>query len=151
MHDDRYACRLSVNPPLSMPEIARLLVAWHAAHGRTLPWRMAAAGQRDPYAVWISEIMLQQTRVEFVIDYYQRWMTTFPTLAALAAADQQTVLKAWDGLGYYARARNLHQAAQHADDRARVRLVAHMAAIRGETTLGQLSEQRERRRRDSRN
>ena len=95
-----------------MPEIARLLVAWHAAHGRTLPWRMAAAGQRDPYAVWISEIMLQQTRVEFVIDYYQRWMTTFPTLAALAAADQQTVLKAWEGLGYYARARNLHKAAQ---------------------------------------
>ena len=100
-----------------MPEIARLLVEWHAAHGRTLPWRKAAAGARDPYAGWISEIMLQQTRVEFVIDYYQRWMTTFPTLEALAAADQQTVLKAWEGLGYYARARNLHKAAQQVVNR----------------------------------
>lgn len=101
-----------MNQPLAMPEIARRLVDWHAAHGRNLPWRMARAGARDPYGVWISEIMLQQTRVDFVIDYYQRWMNTFPTLEALAAADQQAVLKAWEGLGYYARARNLHKAAQ---------------------------------------
>lgn len=73
---------------------------------------MAAPGARDPYAVWISEIMLQQTRVEAVLDYYNRWMARFPTVEALAAADLQEVLKAWEGLGYYARARNLHKAAQ---------------------------------------
>ncbi len=91
---------------------ARLLVAWHEAQQRNLPWRHAPAGAREPYAVWISEIMLQQTRVEAVIGYYLRWMARFPTLAALAAADQQEVLKAWEGLGYYARARNLHRAAK---------------------------------------
>ena len=97
---------------------ARLLVAWHDAHARELPWRRdgsgrpAPAGSRDPYAVWISEIMLQQTRVEAAIPYYERWMVRFPTLAALAAAPLQDVLKAWEGLGYYARARNLHRAAQ---------------------------------------
>lgn len=93
-------------------EIARRLVAWHGLHQRALPWRLAPAGGRDPYAVWISEIMLQQTRVETVVDYFQRWMTHFPTIEALAAADQQAVLKVWEGLGYYARARNLHKAAQ---------------------------------------
>jgi A/G-specific adenine glycosylase len=67
---------------------------------------------RDPYAAWISEVMLQQTRVEAVVGYYTRWMARFPTVAALAAADLQDVLKAWEGLGYYARARNLHKAAQ---------------------------------------
>ncbi|MEZ4679520.1 MAG: A/G-specific adenine glycosylase [Caldilineaceae bacterium] len=92
--------------------IAAHLVAWHALHQRDLPWRTARAGERDAYAVWISEIMLQQTRVEAVIDYYNRWMVRFPTIAALAAADQQDVLKLWEGLGYYARARNLHKAAQ---------------------------------------
>jgi len=97
---------------LPMSAIAQQLVAWHALHGRDLPWRSAPAGERDPYAVWISEIMLQQTRVEFVNDYYRRWLAQFPTLVALAAADLQTVLKAWEGLGYYARARNLHKAAQ---------------------------------------
>jgi A/G-specific adenine glycosylase len=90
---------------------ARLLVAWHDAHQRDLPWRTAPAGARDPYAVWISEVMLQQTRVEAVISYYNRWMMRFPRVEALAAADLQDVLKAWEGLGYYARARNLHKAA----------------------------------------
>jgi A/G-specific adenine glycosylase len=88
------------------------LAAWHDQQQRSLPWRSAPAGQRDPYQVWISEIMAQQTRVETVIDYYARWMRRFPTIAALAAADQQEVLKQWEGLGYYARARNLHRAAQ---------------------------------------
>jgi A/G-specific adenine glycosylase len=91
---------------------ARLLVDWHSAHQRDLPWRQAVAGARDPYAVWISEIMLQQTRVEAVIGYYNRWMQRFPTVETLAAADLQEVLKAWEGLGYYARARNLHKAAR---------------------------------------
>jgi A/G-specific adenine glycosylase len=93
-------------------EIARRLVAWHAHHQRALPWRDAPAGARDPYRVWVSEIMLQQTRVETVVDYYLRWMATFPTVDALAQADLQQVLKVWEGLGYYARARNAHAAAQ---------------------------------------
>jgi A/G-specific adenine glycosylase len=93
-------------------EIARRLVDWHGHQPRALPWRDAPAGQRDPYRVWVSEIMLQQTRVETVVDYFERWLARFPTLAALAAADLHDVLKQWEGLGYYARARNLHRAAQ---------------------------------------
>lgn len=88
--------------------LQRTLLAWYAASARDLPWRRT----RDPYAIWISEIMLQQTQVKTVIPYYDRWLAQFPTVAALAAADQQAVLKAWEGLGYYARARNLHRAAQ---------------------------------------
>ncbi len=84
------------------------LLAWYASQGRDLPWRRT----RDPYAIWISEIMLQQTQVKTVIPYYERWLNTFPTIETLAVADQQTVLKCWEGLGYYARARNLHKAAQ---------------------------------------
>ncbi|MEL6138661.1 MAG: A/G-specific adenine glycosylase [Cyanobacteria bacterium J06628_6] len=84
------------------------LLTWYAQSGRDLPWRRT----RDPYAIWVSEIMLQQTQVKTVIPYYERWLQQFPTVAALAAANQQQVLKAWEGLGYYARARNLHRAAQ---------------------------------------
>ncbi|MEM6517968.1 MAG: A/G-specific adenine glycosylase [Cyanobacteria bacterium P01_C01_bin.70] len=84
------------------------LLTWYVQQGRQLPWRET----RDPYAIWISEIMLQQTQVKTVLPYYQRWLEIFPTVQALAAADQQAVLKAWEGLGYYARARNLHKAAQ---------------------------------------
>ena len=98
--------------PLEFTAISDRLVTWHVEHQRDLPWRSAPAGHRDAYQVWISEIMLQQTRVEFVTAYYERWMARFPTLAALAAADLQEVLKLWEGLGYYARARNLHQAAR---------------------------------------
>src|SRR3972149_3407658 len=89
-------------------EFAPRLLAWYGVHARTLPWR----GHVDPYAVWVSEIMLQQTRVETVIPYFERWMRQFPTVAALAAASQQEVLAAWEGLGYYSRARNLHRVAQ---------------------------------------
>lgn len=84
------------------------LLNWYRQVGRDLPWRRT----RDPYAIWVSEIMLQQTQVKTVIPYYERWLTLFPTVSALAQADQQQVLKAWQGLGYYARARNLHRAAQ---------------------------------------
>lgn len=93
-------------------QISARLVAWHTHHQRLLPWRETRAGARDPYAVWISEIMLQQTRVETVISYFNDWMARFPNVETLAAADLQTVLKAWEGLGYYARARNVHKAAQ---------------------------------------
>lgn len=91
-----------------MDALQQSLLAWYIHHGRDLPWRRT----RDPYAIWISEVMLQQTQVKTVIPYYLRWLEEFPTIAALAQASQQTVLKAWEGLGYYARARNLHRAAQ---------------------------------------
>jgi A/G-specific adenine glycosylase len=82
------------------------LLAWYDAHRRDLPWR----GEGDPYRVWLSEVMLQQTRVETVRPYYARWLERFPTAEALAAAEVDEVLKAWEGLGYYARARNFHRA-----------------------------------------
>lgn len=84
------------------------LLNWYRLQKRTLPWR----GHPDPYAVWVSEIMLQQTRVETVIPYFEKWMRLFPTITALAEASEQSVLNAWEGLGYYSRARNLHKAAQ---------------------------------------
>lgn len=83
------------------------LLKWYRKNARSLPWR----GKQDAYAVWVSEIMLQQTRVETVIPYYQRWMERFSTLEALASASDQDILRAWEGLGYYSRARNLHKAA----------------------------------------
>jgi A/G-specific adenine glycosylase len=94
-----------------------------------LPWRIAPAGERDAYAVWISEIMAQQTRIETVISYFNRWMERFPTVEALAAAEQQDVLKLWEGLGYYARARNLHKAAQIVVDQHRGALPRSRAEI----------------------
>jgi A/G-specific adenine glycosylase len=84
------------------------LMEWFAAHKRDMPWR----GNPDPYAVWVSEIMLQQTQVATVMPYFRRFMRRFPTVRKLAEADQQEVLKAWEGLGYYTRARNLHRAAR---------------------------------------
>lgn len=91
------------------PEAAglRSLLAWYARAKRTMPWR----GHPDPYAVWVSEIMLQQTRVETVVPYFDRFMERFPSVGDLAAADLQEVLGLWQGLGYYSRARNLHRAA----------------------------------------
>ena len=89
-------------------EFSRQLLAWYARHKRALPWR----GVKDPYRIWISEIMLQQTQVETVIPYYQRWLARFPDVQALAKAPLDDVLAAWEGLGYYSRARNLHRAAQ---------------------------------------
>jgi len=87
---------------------ASLLLDWWDAGHADLPWR----DSRDPYAIWVSEIMLQQTQITTVIPYYERWMAHFPTVAALAAAPLDAVLKLWEGLGYYSRARNLHAAAQ---------------------------------------
>jgi hypothetical protein len=85
----------------SSSDLAARLLDWYRQNRRSLPWRTTS----DPYAVWVAEIMLQQTRVETVIPYYQRWMERFPTLQHLAQADEQQVLKAWEGLGYYSRAR----------------------------------------------
>lgn len=89
------------------PWVARLL-EWYAANKRTMPWR----GHPDPYAVWVSEIMLQQTQVDTVRPYFTRFLETFPTVAALAATEDEPLLKAWEGLGYYTRARNLRKAAR---------------------------------------
>ncbi len=86
----------------------RRLLSWFALHQRELPWRRT----RDPYGIWISEIMLQQTQVVTVIPYYERFLAAFPDVHALAAAPEQNVLKLWEGLGYYRRARQLHRAAQ---------------------------------------
>lgn len=84
------------------------LLVWYERHRRDLPWRRT----KDPYAIWVAEIMLQQTRVDTVIAYYERFLSQFPTLESLAAAPLDNVLKSWEGLGYYARARNLHTAAR---------------------------------------
>lgn len=89
-------------------QIQERLLAWARIHRRDLPWR----GERDPYRIWVSEVMLQQTQAETVIPYYHRFLSRFPTLRSLAETDLDEVLKVWEGLGYYARARNLHRAAQ---------------------------------------
>ncbi len=94
---------------VGLPTIASRVLAWQAQHGRSgLPWQ----GTSDPYCVWLSEIMLQQTQVVTVLDYYPRFLKRFPTVASLAAAPQDDVLALWSGLGYYTRARNLHRCAQ---------------------------------------
>ena len=94
--------------PTRQQQFRRLLLAWFDAHARDLPWRHTA----DPYAIWVSEIMLQQTRVNAVLDHYARFMARFPTVHALAQAEEYEVLAIWSGLGYYRRARMLHKAAQ---------------------------------------
>jgi len=92
-----------------MPNFSSNLIAWQKQHGRhDLPWQNTT----DPYAIWVSEIMLQQTQVTAVIGYYSKFMQRFPTIADLANATQDEVLQHWSGLGYYSRARNLHNAAQ---------------------------------------
>jgi A/G-specific adenine glycosylase len=100
----------SCNPvvPSSHRGLAAPLLRWFAAHQRDLPWRR----DRDPYRIWISEVMLQQTLVATVIPYFERFLHKFPTLAALAAAAEQDVLHLWSGLGYYRRARDLHRSAK---------------------------------------
>jgi A/G-specific adenine glycosylase len=91
--------------------VAARLLRWYDAHHRDLPWRRT----RDPYRIWVSEIMLQQTRAEAVIPYYQRFLERFPDISALAAAAVEEVLAIWSGLGYYTRARNLHKSARLMD------------------------------------
>src|SRR2546423_9006928 len=98
---------LSLMPARSPRDAAafrRRLLRWYRRHGRDLPWRRT----RDPYAILVSEFMLQQTQVATVIPYYREWLRTFPNFASLALASENQVLRAWQGLGYYARARNFH-------------------------------------------
>src|SRR6266498_3636388 len=84
------------------------LLQWYESAARKLPWRET----RDPYRIWVSEIMLQQTRVDTVVPFYERFLLRFPDVGSVARAPLDNVLKAWEGLGYYSRARNLHRAAR---------------------------------------
>jgi len=93
------------------------LLTWYDRNRRDLPWRTPPGAPKDPYRVWVSEVMLQQTRVDTALPYYKRWMERFPTIADLAAAPLDEVLKQWEGLGYYSRARNLHKAVREVADR----------------------------------
>jgi A/G-specific adenine glycosylase len=88
--------------------LRKKLIKWYQANHRDLPWRSSST----PYHIWVSEVMLQQTQVKTVLNYYRRFLTKFPNIKRLAAADLQAVLKVWEGMGYYARARNLHRAAK---------------------------------------
>jgi A/G-specific adenine glycosylase len=99
---------VEVPAPDWAPWVRRQLKRWFIRHQRPLPWRQT----RDPYRIWVSEIMLQQTQVATVLDYYDRFLTQFPSVNALASADIEGVLRIWAGLGYYSRARNAHRAAQ---------------------------------------
>ena len=92
---------------------SQLLLEWYDANKRDLPWRKV----KDPYRIWVSEVMLQQTQVDTVIPYYERFLSRFPTLTDLAEAEEEEVLKHWEGLGYYSRARNLHQAVKEVQER----------------------------------
>jgi len=97
-----------MKPITQKEKIQTRLLQWFKKNGRDLPWRKT----RDPYAIWVSEIMLQQTQVATVIPYYQKFFKTFPTVRHLAKADLSKVLKVWEEMGYYSRARNLHRASQ---------------------------------------
>ena len=123
-----------------MSRFSSKLLAWYHANKRTLPWR----GHASAYAVWVSEIMLQQTRVEAVIPYFEKWMRLFPTVQALANASEQDVLNAWEGLGYYSRARNLHKAAKIVVDRYKGEIPRDLDELRqlpgiGRYTLGAIA------------
>lgn len=123
-----------------MKRLSSRLLTWYRKNKRSLPWR----GRKDPYAVWVSEIMLQQTRVEAVIPYFEKWMRLFPGVRALAAASEQEVLHAWEGLGYYSRARNLHKAAKIVVERYDGEIPRDLEALRmlpgiGRYTLGAIA------------
>ena len=114
---------------LSSPQPTELL-AWYDRHRRALPWRALPGHSPDPYRVWLSEIMLQQTTVKAVVPYYARFLARWPDLNALAAAPLDDILKAWAGLGYYARARNLHACARAVVERHGGELPVRQAALR---------------------
>lgn len=122
---------------MSPSSFSRALLTHFDATRRSMPWRETS----DPYAIWVSEVMLQQTRVDTVVPYWRRWMARFPTVRALAEADLDEVLRHWQGLGYYSRARNLHRAARILRERHAGRLPTEHRALRelpgvGEYTAG---------------
>ncbi|WP_233104140.1 A/G-specific adenine glycosylase [Haliangium ochraceum] len=116
----------SPTPPASPAALAERVIGYFRRAQRDLPWRRS----RDPYAIWVSEIMLQQTRVAAVIPYFERWLARFPTIATLAEAPLDDVLAQWSGLGYYSRARNLHRGAQEVMQRFGGRVPASVEELR---------------------
>jgi len=121
------------NPTQCAATIRRLLLAAYDARKRSLPWR----GESDPYRIWVSEVMLQQTRVDTVIPYYEKWLERFPDLVTLAEADEDEVLRTWQGLGYYSRARRLHQGARIVRERFGGALPRNSEALRGLPGIGE--------------
>ncbi len=119
-------------PPATRAAIRRHLGRWYDGSRRDLPWRRTS----DPYAVWVSEVMLQQTQVKTATPYYQRFLEQFPDVARLAAADERAVLKAWEGLGYYSRARNMHKASKLIAGRLAGRLPDDWSGMRGLPGVG---------------
>ncbi|MEO0532046.1 MAG: A/G-specific adenine glycosylase, partial [Planctomycetota bacterium] len=108
------------------------LLAWYAKHARDLPWRRSC----DPYRVWVSEVMLQQTQVDTVRPYFERFIEAFPTVADLAAADEQEVLRLWEGLGYYRRARSLHKAAKQVIDEHKGKMPGDVTSLQTLAGIG---------------
>lgn len=124
-------------PAMDPSSFRRDLLAWFGSRARDLPWRETS----DPYRVWVSEVMLQQTRVDTVIPYYHRWLERFPDLGSLARAPEEEVLGVWAGLGYYSRARNLHRAARVVRERHQGQVPRDPGELRalpgvGEYTVG---------------
>lgn len=113
-------------------EMRQRLLRWFASHARDLPWRQ----NRTPYRVWVSEVMLQQTQVDTVIPYFEDFLERFPDVEALARADLEEVLKVWEGLGYYARARRLHEAARQLASRNQGQVPAHFRALKALPGVG---------------
>ncbi|MBD0321076.1 MAG: A/G-specific adenine glycosylase, partial [Gemmatimonadetes bacterium] len=126
----------SALPPNELPLLRERLLAWYDVHRRDLPWRAPPGEAGDPYRVWLSEVMLQQTRVETVKPYFHRWLERFPTLHSLAEAPLDDVLKAWEGLGYYSRARNFHRAVREVAERHSGRVPDDPAAFRALPGVG---------------
>lgn len=121
-----------MNPVLDAVPFRRAILAWYRKHGRDLPWRRT----NDPYAILVSEFMLQQTQVATVLSYYDEWMRRFPDFASLAGASEQEILHAWQGLGYYARARNLHATARLVMERHGGHFPRSLDAIRDLAGIG---------------
>ena len=107
-HNNPMTAAIEINKPPALRRFRRQLLNWYRTNQRPLPWRVS----RDPYRVWISEIMLQQTRVAAVLEHYRKFLKRFPSIRALASANETDVLAAWSGLGYYRRARMMHRAAR---------------------------------------
>ena len=122
---------------MKLPDITRRLLEWYDSRARILPWRE----NPSPYRVWISEIMLQQTRVEAVKPYFERFLAELPTLEALASAPEDRLLKLWEGLGYYNRVRNLQKAAKRVVDEFHGTLPASAAELRTLPGIGEYGAQ----------
>jgi A/G-specific adenine glycosylase len=118
--------------PKQIEQFRKRLVEWYRRHHRRLPWRETD----DPYRIWISEVMLQQTQVQTVLPYYQKFLSLFPDVKHLADADLQKVLKAWEGLGYYARARNMHRAAKILVEQTAGKLPENWTSVRALPGVG---------------